>query len=105
MMERNIRQTTTWTPELKTQLLELYALHCDEYNKWQLISKEMGISAEAARNCWRRFNDSPKEEFDTSSKVEYGDDTIYVVQASRRIMSQKELMEAYKINPDEFKKT
>ena len=95
-------QTTTWTPELKTQLLELYALHCDEYNKWQLISKEMGISAEAARNCWRRFNDSPKEEFDTSSKVEYGDDTIYVVQASRRIMSQKELMEAYKINPDEW---
>jgi hypothetical protein len=43
------------------------------------------------------------DDFDGSSKVEYGDDSIYVVQASRRIMSQEELMVAYKIDPNKWR--
>jgi len=49
------------------------------------------------------IGNQPYKDYEASSRVEYGDDSIYVVQASRRIMSQDELMEAYKIDPDKWR--
>jgi hypothetical protein len=98
-------QTMTWTPELDAQLLELYSHFGNERNKWKLISEKMGMTSEAVRNHWKRCHNSSSggEKLDNSSKIEYNDDTIYVVQASRRIMSQEELMEAYNISSLEWR--
>ena len=43
------------------------------------------------------------KEIGDTSRLEYSDDRIYIVQASKRIMSQEELMKAYDINPDEWR--
>jgi hypothetical protein len=44
-----------------------------------------------------------KEEINSSARVEYSDDHVYIVQASKRIMSQEELMKAYNLDPDEWR--
>jgi hypothetical protein len=59
-------------------------------------------SAESIR-CKLKQIINEKEETGNSSRVEYSDDHVYIVQASKRIMSQEELMEAYNLNPDEWR--
>jgi len=109
-----------WTPELEQQLVDLYTCHRQIHTKWIVIAGELGISPEAARSHWKANRDRlgsgieepsnkeykghpEKETPEGTSRVEYGDSTIYVVQASRRIMSQEELMEAYKIDPSQWR--
>jgi len=108
-------RVTDWTQEQEDKLCKLHLYYQDSRCRWEAIGKEMGISGEKCRSHWRLHKDrlmSPeqrdsyreelKKDPDISSKVEYGDDTIYVVQASRRIMSQEELMEAYNIDPKKW---
>jgi hypothetical protein len=95
---------TEWSPEQEDKLRELYSRFQDTKNKWDIIGKEMDMLGEKCRGHWRLHKDRIKNEnFDASSKVEYGDDSIYVVRASPRIMSQEELMEAYKIDPRKWR--
>jgi hypothetical protein len=93
----------TWTSEEDAELLRLYSQYKDIKGKWNTIGKQIGKTSEACRMRWRYLQAKTPYDFDNASKVEYGDDTIYVVRASRRIMSQEELMEAYKINPNEWR--
>jgi hypothetical protein len=104
--------STRWTPELEEQLLELHTRYENIHTKWLMIAAEMGLSPETVRSHWKanknKFNPSgaktqKADETGTSSKVEYGDNTIYVVQASPRVMSQEELMAAYKIDPEKWR--
>ena len=102
-----------WTPEDEIKLVSLCSIYGNEHNKWELISKEMGRTYESCRSRWRLIKNNvksnlnepvyvEKENPEASSRVEYGDDTIRVIQASRRIMSQEELMEAYHIDPTKW---
>lgn len=52
-----MRTIISWTPEDEAKLLELYNRYGSEYNKWQLISEEMGIGTEALRSHWRMHQD------------------------------------------------
>lgn len=91
-----------WTPELEEQLVSLYERHKHEQKKWIVIGNELGISAEKIRSHWKANHQKSAEPKETS-RVEYTDDDIHVVRASRRVMSQKELMEAYKIDPKKWR--
>lgn len=93
-----------WSKEEDEELIRLHSIYADNLQKWVLIGQGLGKSAESCRMHWRTHKPDREEEISNeTSKVEYGDDTIHVVQASRRIMSQEELIAAYKINPDEWR--
>jgi hypothetical protein len=95
-----------WTPELDEQLTSLRIKYNNYSNKWIMISKDMGISPELIRCHWKsKKNKSSVSEplSGETSKVEYSDDSISVIQASPRIMSQEDLMKAYKIDPKKWR--
>jgi len=100
---------TTWSQEDESKLASLYSTHAASPKKWELIGAKMNKNPEVCRSHWRLHgtrivNETPinPDELDTS-RIEYKDDSIYVVQASRRVMSQEELMDAYKIDPDKWR--
>ena len=100
--------STQWTPELEGRLRELYELYRHERTKWVLIAEKMGLNKETVRSYWNAHERQDEETGEpesvgASSKVEYGDDMIHVVQDSDRIMSQEELMAAYKIDPAQWR--
>jgi len=93
-----------WTSEEDAELLRLHSKHANTKGKWKLIANEMG---KTINSCRARYRNKVKYDQDNipnieTSKVEYADDHIYVIQASKRIMSQLDLMKAYGINPDEW---
>jgi hypothetical protein len=98
-----------WTSGLDEQLKNLHERYSNLHTKWIMIAGEMGIPPEAARQHWKwkygpatTKKERPLEK-DNTSKVEYTDDSIHVIQASPRIMSQQELMEAYGIDPKKWR--
>ncbi len=103
------KRATIWSSDDEEKLAALYSLHATSPKKWETIGLAMGKAAEACRSHWRmhktRIEEKPIDTLDSSdtSRVEYKDNNIYVVQASRRVMSQEELMEAYNIDPDKWR--
>jgi hypothetical protein len=74
-----------------------------EFSK-KISYKFPGRSSEAVRNKLKRIiGTSQSQEYNSSSRIEYSDNNIHIIQASKRIMSQEELMAAYKINPLEWR--
>jgi hypothetical protein len=97
-------KVTEWTSEQEDRLCELYSRYQDTKRKWDVIGKEMDMLGEKCRSHWRLHKDRMgNDNIDASSRVEYGDDSIHVVKASPRIMSQEELMEAYNIDPTKWR--
>ena len=98
-----------WTPELDEQLRSLHERYKNLHTKWIMIAGEMGMSMETVRSHWKWHRNkldattSLSSEKGDTSKVEYSDDSIHVVRASPRIMSQEDLMKAYKIDPKKWR--
>jgi hypothetical protein len=61
-----------------------------------------GRSTESIR-CKLKGFDKKEEYTSDTSRLEYSDNHACIVQASKRIMSQEELMEAYNLDPDEWR--
>jgi len=109
---------TKWTVEEEQKLANLYSsLHSDP-RKWKTIASELNRSSESCRMHWRFYNRKQEDGAETcrdepletendpvnfSSKAEYSDNGIHIVQASHRVMSQEELMEAYDIDPTKWR--
>jgi hypothetical protein len=78
---------------------------------WEGMARKLGYSTgEALRSKyrWEKAHEGAGSEpigsfRKETSRIEYSDDSIHVVKASPRIMSQEELMEAYGINPEEWR--
>ena len=107
MIGATLDKKTIWTPEeleyLRSEYDKKPAGMSDADFARKISYKFPGRSPESIRCKLKDICSNEKKDFDGSSKVEYGDDSIYVVQASRRIMSQEELMEAYKIDPEKWR--
>lgn len=111
-------KATNWNADEECRLVEAYKQHISDNHKWELIADKLGKSAESCRGHWRLHGarlmssspcsdknvpESDTSEQDNSSRVEYSDNNIYIVQASRRIMSQDDLMDAYGIDKNKWR--